>query len=231
MTIQLRLSGTRRGRGLERVRPSRVTEPFAPGADWLRPPSARALARGSLLHAWLERIEWLDDGEPDAALLRQVAHRSPTAGLDINTELQTFRTLLDHPQTRRVLSRCGYEQPAALGFSAACCAEMQHPNVTIQVVRERPFAMREEEALVHGIIDRLVLFWQEERVIAADILDFKSEVVAIGDAAAIAATAARYQAQLVLYQRAVARLYALDTDRIVTRLLFVRCGMVQRVTG
>jgi ATP-dependent exoDNAse (exonuclease V) beta subunit len=108
---------------------------------------------------------------------------------------------------------------------------MQHPNVTIQVVRERPFAMREEEALVYGIIDRLVLFWQEERVIAADILDFKSEVVAIGDAAAIAATAARYQARLVLYQRAVARLYALDTDRIVTRLLFVRCGMVQRVTG
>ena len=230
LIIQLRPSVTRRGRGFERVRPSRATEPRAQDAHWLRPRSAQALARGLLLHAWLEHIAWLDDGEPEAALLRRVAYRSATTGLDIDTELHAFRRWLNVPQTRHVLSRCGYEHPAALGFSAACCAELQHPNVALQVVRERPFAIREDEAIVHGIIDRLVLFWQGKRVIAADILDFKSEVIAISAPADVEAVVARYQAQLALYKRAMARQYALDADRVTTRLLFVQCGIVQRVT-
>ena len=102
--------------------------------------------------------------------------------------------------------------------------------MALQVVRERPFAIREDEAIVHGIIDRLVLFWQGKRVIAADILDFKSEVIAISAPADVEAVVARYQAQLALYKRAMARQYALDADRVTTRLLFVQCGIVQRVT-
>ena len=172
----------------------------------------------------------MDDGEPEAALLRKVAYRYTTAELDIDAELHAFRRLLNVPQTRSVLSRCGYGNPAALGFSAACCAELQHPNVALQVLRERPFAIREDDAIVHGIIDRLVLFCQGKTVIAADLLDFKSEVISISDTAEIAAAVARYQSQLALYQRAMARQYALDADRITMRLLFVQCGIVQSVT-
>jgi ATP-dependent exoDNAse (exonuclease V) beta subunit len=230
LTIQLRPSGARRGRGLERVRPSRATGPLVQRRDWLRPWSAQTLARGVLLHAWLEHIEWLDDGEPEEALLRRVAYRYTTGGLDVNAELLTFRRLLDVPQTRSVLSRCGYGNPAALGFSTACCAELQHADVALQVLREWPFAMREDDTIVHGIIDRLVLFCQGKRVIAADILDFKSEVIAISDTVEIDAAVTRYQSQLALYQRAMARQYALDADRITTRLLFVQCGIVQSVT-
>lgn len=230
MIIQLRPSVARRRRGLDRIRPSRATEPLVQGADWLRPRSAQTLARGVLLHAWLEHIAWLDDGEPEAALLRRVAYRYTTIGLDIDAELHAFHRLLNIPQTRSVLSRCGYGNPAALGFSAACCAALQNPNVVLQVLRERPFAMREDDAIVHGIIDRLVLFCQGKRVIAADILDFKSEVISISDAAEIDAAVARYQSQMALYQRAMARQYALEADRIATRLLFVQGGIVQSVT-
>jgi ATP-dependent helicase/nuclease subunit A len=98
------------------------------------------------------------------------------------------------------------------------------------VLRERPFAIREDEAIVHGIIDRLVLFCQGKKVIAADILDFKSEVISISDTVEIDRAVARYRSQLALYQRAIARQYALDADRIMTRLFFVQCGIVQSVT-
>jgi ATP-dependent exoDNAse (exonuclease V) beta subunit len=226
-SLQLRPSSTRRGRGLERVRPSQAAAPLVPGEDWLRPRPAQTLARGSLLHAWLEQIEWLDDGEPDVALLRRIAVRHSTGGLDIDAELQAFYRLLAVPQIRMVLSRRGYEQPAALGFSAACCAELQSPQVTLQVLRERPFAIRDGDAIVHGIIDRLVLYAQEERVIAADILDFKSEVVSVDDASAIDAAVTRYQPQLMLYQRAIGRQYALDLERIAMRLCFLQCGVIQ----
>jgi ATP-dependent exoDNAse (exonuclease V) beta subunit len=231
LSIQLRAPGTRRARGLERVRPSHAAAgPLVRVADLLRPGASQARARGGLLHAWFEHIEWLDDGEPDPTLLRQVAQPFRAAGLDIEAELHAFRRLLTVPQTRRMLSRDGYSNPAALGFSAACCAALQHPNVALQVLRERPFAIREEEAIVQGMIDRLVLFCQGKRVIAADILDFKSEVIAISDTADIDGAVARYQSQLALYQRAMARHYVLDADRIITRLFFVQCGIVQSVT-
>jgi len=231
LSIQLRAPGTRRARGLERVRPSHAAAgPLVRVADLLRPGSSQARARGGILHAWLEHIEWLDDGEPDPALLRKGAQPFLAAGLDIEAELHAFHRLLTISQTRSMLSRCGYENPAALGFSAACCAELQHPNVALQVLRERPFAIHEDEAIVHGIIDRLVLFCQGKKVIAADILDFKSEVISISDTVEIDGAVARYRSQLALYQRAIARQYALDADRIMTRLFFVQCGIVQSVT-
>ena len=161
-------------------------------------------------------------------MLRSVAHNFTPVGLDIEAEIRTFRSLLAFPQTRTVLSRRGYGDLAQLGFSATCCADVQHQHVVLRVFRERPFAVRENDAVVYGI-DRLVLFCLGDRVLAADLLDFKSDALAVRDTAEIDEAVARYQPQLTLYHRAIAQQFRLDVDRIVTRLLFVQVGEIRRV--
>jgi ATP-dependent exoDNAse (exonuclease V) beta subunit len=187
------------------------------------------MARGVLLHAWLEHVEWLDDGEPEEGMLRRVAHNFASRELDIEAEIQAFHSMLALPQTRTVLSRRGYGDRAQLGFSDTCCADVQHQHVTLRVFRERPFAVREHDAVVYGIIDRLVLFYRGDTVLAADLLDFKSDALAVRDPAAIDQAVARYQPQLTMYHRAITQQCALDVDRIAARLLFLQVGEVRRV--
>lgn len=101
--------------------------------------------------------------------------------------------------------------------------------MTLKVFRERPFAIRENDAVVHGIIDRLVLFCRGDKVLAADILDYKSRALFVGDGTGMQAAGARYEPQLASYRRAMARQFGLDLDRVVTRLLFLQAGEVWRV--
>jgi ATP-dependent exoDNAse (exonuclease V) beta subunit len=96
----------------------------------------------------------------------------------------------------------------------------------VQVIRERPFAIRDENALVYGIIDRLVLFRQNDRVLAADIVDFKSDTLAVDQATNMHRAIESYRPQLALYCQAVSRQFDLDLDRIRTRLLFLQLGEV-----
>ena len=162
-------------------------------------------------------------------MLRRVAHNFAPVGLDIEAEIQAFRSMLALPQTRTALSRRGYDDLAQLGFSDTCCTDVQHQNVALRIFRERPFAVRENDAVVYGIIDRLVLFCRGDKVLAADLLDFKSDALSVRDAAEIDEAVGRYQPQLTMYHRAITQQFALDVDRIATRLLFVQIGEVRRV--
>ncbi|MGQ4807029.1 RecBCD enzyme subunit RecB [Candidatus Entotheonellaceae bacterium PAL068K] len=229
LTVQLRVSSARRARGLKRIRPSQAAaEPMVTLAERLRPEVSHAMLRGALLHAWLEQIEWLDDGEPTEATLCRVAQDFAHTDLDITAELQAFRRMLEMSQTRRVLSRCGYDDLAHLGFSDACCSDWKPQDIVLRVFRERPFAVREPDAVVYGSIDRLVLVYHRDRLLTADILDFKSDTLSVGDASGMQEAIARYQPQMAMYRQAMARQFGLEVSHIATRLLFLQLGEVQR---
>ena len=51
-------------------------------------------------------------------MLRRVAHNCASLELDIEAEIQAFRSMLALPQTRTVLSRRGYGDRAQFGFIA-----------------------------------------------------------------------------------------------------------------
>ncbi len=85
--------------------------------------------------------------------------------------------------------------------------------------------------MVHGIIDRLVLFCQGDRVLAADILDFKSDTLSVGDAASMQEAIAQYQPQMAMYRQAIARQFGLDVSQIAALLLFLQLGEVQPVAA
>ncbi len=186
--VELGRSAGPRRRGLDRRSPSKLEG----GAkidlrQLLRLDSSAALVRGTLFHKWLEQIAWLEDGSPDEATLRRLA--GPIAGteLDLAAELRRFEALLARPAVLSALSRSGYANLAALGFSSTIAQELTASladgAIRLELNRERSFAVRRNDAIVQGAIDRLLLFLRGDKLLAADILDFKTD--AVTDSAAV----------------------------------------------
>ncbi|HEY1785847.1 MAG TPA: UvrD-helicase domain-containing protein, partial [Pirellulales bacterium] len=79
--------------------------------------SGAGLARGSLWHAWLERIGWLDDKPADKEAFRSVA-RELAAGLDVEQELTAFWQKVVRGPIGKLLCRSAYDDPRSIGLPA-----------------------------------------------------------------------------------------------------------------
>ena len=219
-----------RRRGLKRVTPSgleggstvKLAHVFSGG-------NAAALQRGSLMHAWFERIEWLDDGRPDENTLRSVAAANGVVSLQIDPLMAQFYEFLDRPQIFRVLSRASYQPPRELKLPAEALDQLAAGPVRVEAHNERRFAIRQDDALLSGSIDRLVLMYQSQKLVAADIIDFKTDDVSADDADTLAARVEYYRDQLEAYRPAVSKLYHIPPDRISARLVFVSPGVVRNI--
>jgi ATP-dependent exoDNAse (exonuclease V) beta subunit len=180
-----------------------------------------------VFHAWFEQVAWLEDGPPDDATLQCVARALPGGGVELSSRIAEFRRMLSQPAIRDALSQSGYRDYAALGLPAAAAAELATGPVKLNLWRERSFALREDDVLLQGAIDRVVLLERGGRALAADVVDFKTDYAP--DEAALVALVEHYRPQIAAYRRAVARLLRLDLQRITGRLLFVGAGAVRRV--
>ena len=219
MAIRLAPPATKRERGLERTSPSSLEGgSWVAAASVLRVKSSIALNLGTLAHAWLEQIEWLDDGVPSDETLRQVAANLRQKIGDVSSQLDEaiprFRQQLAAPAVAAALKRSFYasrtgEPPRAL--------------------REHTFAVRLGDEILSGAIDRLVLLPQRGKTIAADILDFKTDDVAAGDDAALKEKIEFYRPQVAAYRTAAAHWLRLDPGQITSRLVFLSLGAVVHV--
>ena len=195
-------------RGWQRESPSaHESRPSRRLGELLRTPPTHALERGTLIHKWFEQIEWLDDGLPSDEQLLAAARTLPPSVIDPVKLLPDFRSLLGKPAIAAALSR--------------------NRSLTSRVLREHPFACRFEQTLVSGIIDRLVLWSSADQVVAAELIDFKTDLV--GDDAALAARVDSYRSQMDSYRRAVAQLFGLAAKQISAKLVFVQRGEVIEV--
>ena len=96
------------------------------------------------------------------------------------------------------------------------CARVAH--------NERRFAVRDEGRLLSGIMDRLVLLYDGDRLVAADIIDYKTDSVDRDDPPKLDQLVEFYRPQLDAYRRAVATMFHLPPRQICARLLFVSAG-------
>jgi len=198
--------------------------------QWLGPRTAAAFDRGSLVHAWFEQIEWLDEGLPDEALLRRQAESMALGALDVESLLAEFRQALERPAIRALLTRATYQKkPSTPGPEAMMHAGPKLAHPCWQVWRERPFALREGDAILSGKIDRLVVLLEGDRPVAADVLDFKTDAVPAGDRKALEARVEFYRPQLEAYRRGAARLVGLDASKVLARLVFTGPGVIRGV--
>ena len=175
---------------------------FSPGRD-----IGRHL--GSRVHEMLAEVEWWEKGMAIEPLMERWMEGGWVVPGEVVSEraLELVRPLLE--------SAVGYE---ALG----------RPSNEATLWREKPFDFIDGGAWVSGVFDRVVLEHDEKgRVVAAHLLDFKTDEAADEDA--LEEKAAGYAPQLALYRRAVAKLTGLMEAQISMQLLFLRALRLVKV--
>ena len=182
-------------------------------ADLLRPAARKATARGSLVHRWLEELGWIEDfTATDEELLALAAPLEPDPARR-RTALRELRDALALPAVRDALARPageGFEVFAEYGFS-------------VILPDDDGAASPPTESLWTGAIDRLILQRRNGQVVAAEVLDYKSDRI---DDSALEERTAFYRPQLEGYRRVVAALTGLAPTAITTRLVFLAPGRV-----
>jgi ATP-dependent helicase/nuclease subunit A len=210
------LTGGRR-RGLERIIPSQLADKGTSVklASVLPLDDAAGVDRGTLFHAWLERIQWLEDGLLPDDQLRQIAEAKGAPHLDIDRCLLRFHAMLQQTQISSVLSRRSYQS--------------LHGDVELDLSQERRLNVIDAGRTISGSIDRLVLIRRNGQVVAADIIDYKTDALIGDEETAVRDKVAAYRDQMQSYARAIALMYKLAPDRISTRLVMLAIGRVETV--
>ena len=230
-TIKLAPSAGHRERALERKSPSALEGGSRLSAsNILAARNDVAFSIGTLIHAWLEQIDWLDDGLPSDEVLRQVATRRRaeigTVSGQLDAHLVRFRKQLAAGPIAGLLSRRFYDSPAKLGLQKLKKNSWAAGSVDLNTVRERGFAFRTGDDLLSGSIDRLVIIKSGGQIVAADVIDFKTDEIPPGDQAALANEVDFYRPQIEAYRMAASRLLAIEPELVAARLVFLAAGEV-----
>ncbi|MCA9028434.1 MAG: UvrD-helicase domain-containing protein [Planctomycetaceae bacterium] len=227
VTVQFAPMSEGRTRGLTRVAPSRHEERhLVKLSDILFGHNDQALNLGSLIHLWFEQIEWLDDGVPSMDTLSTLAQQRGFSWRLITEALPLFEDMVSKPALTKLLSRGRYVTSEGFPSEEIRSLSTQGDTWEPYVRREQSLAVRSGGELMTGAIDRLVLLEQGEKVVAGEVIDFKTDRIDFHDERAVRARVIHYREQLLSYREAVARTYALPPDCISLQLAFVRGGVV-----
>jgi ATP-dependent exoDNAse (exonuclease V) beta subunit len=161
--------------------------------------------------------------------LRQLASKLNTVGLDVDQHLDAFEQMVSTAEIAGVLRRTFYQPPRDASMQHALGEELAAKSFDVQVHNERRFAVRHEHRLFSGVIDRLVLLYDQDRVVAADVLDFKTDSVRRDGSETLDQLVEYYRPQLEAYRCAVAGMYGLSAERVAARLVFVSPGVVRNL--
>lgn len=190
----------------------------------------QALERGTVIHALFEQVTWINQIPTDRELLR-VANRVSDGHVaahsqDAQSQVSEFRRMLDREQTVKVLTPEYYLEPFDENVIEAIPDEFNAGHARLEVHNERSFVVPDSNSMLSGTIDRLVLIFNDQQLMAADIVDFKTDRLDFENPLEIEKRAKHYQPQIEAYRRAVASIFQLDLERICGRLLFVGGGVV-----
>jgi ATP-dependent helicase/nuclease subunit A len=169
---------------------------------------------GTIVHRWFEECEWVEDFALDEADLHALASDATGDEALIASASNILRDSLANQALRAALSRDAYalsdgrsaEVRNEHGFSVLLGGEAGH------------------EELWNGFIDRLVLVSDGDRVVSADVIDYKTDVAP--DEATLRARTDHYRPQLENYRRIVCAQFGLEPQVVRCRLLFLTAGTV-----
>jgi hypothetical protein len=197
-------------------------------ADILSDAGGLARARGSVIHRWLADVEWLHDfdaagrREELLALGRREAHALGVDAAVLPAWFEQFVAMLARPTTRAQLRQ------ADSGLAGE--------GVELGLWRERAFAVTlppdapgEAGRLMTGSFDRVVLARRGGALVAAQVLDWKTDAVLAGaaagagavDEAALADRTAHHRPQMAAYRAALVALTGLPPAKVACRLFFL----------
>ena len=173
---------------------------------------------GGLVHAWFERVGWLDDGVPEADALREASAEAGYPSDLADAHVEGFLTILKSPSLAPLLRRSAW----IAGWPGADEA---------RVTNERPFAVRaagaDQDRLLQGRFDRLVVARSGGIVVGAEVVDYKTE--RIDAEASPDALGLRHRPQLEAYGQAAGIQLGLDPSCVRLTLVFTSAGRVVTV--
>jgi ATP-dependent exoDNAse (exonuclease V) beta subunit len=181
--------------------------------DRLSLPGQAAMQRGSLIHAFFEQMEWLDDRLPAVAELEAIGRSLDTDLPQLAAAIADFQQMLTQDALRRLLSRAAYQHWIDL------YGDGNPHSLRLEARREQPVTAREGDDWLSGNIDRLVLLYRRDWPVSADIVDFKTDV--LRSPASLAERVEYYRPQLMAYRRGISRMLRLDIERISAHVVFV----------
>ncbi len=171
-------------------------------------PRIEAQHRGVAIHALFEKIQWLEEFNPDESALAQVVLKKFPRRTEAwaRQQVTTFRSALQHDAVRKTLSRG------------------EVPGNSSVLHRELPFARQVKDGIQSGYIDRMVVKQNTAGGIeSVSIIDFKTDAV---DETQARASAEKYKAQMETYRSAAAEMLNIEPKRISVGLLFVSPGIL-----
>lgn len=187
-------------------------------ASVLRLETSLARQRGSVVHAWCEQIDWIEEGILVDSALRSIARETATGMTDhrLAELIENFRSWMEAESIRGALSRSTYPS---------------EPGITVRVENELPFVRRVGDEIQEGFIDRLVLIERDGQVAGAEILDFKTDAIEPGDEAVLTTLTEHYRPQIEAYCDAVREQHGLGEGEVSGKLVFLGVGIVKDVTS
>ena len=216
-------SENRSRRGIRRVSPSGLEGggKFKISGIFSTLNNAANMRRGTLIHACFEQINWLDESVPSREQMHEALREFSVTAEEFEKTHDDFQKLLAGKNTAALLNRQSYLQ--------SCCAELLQDATTIfdairvEVSNERAFALYLNDQLMQGTIDRLVLVFEGDKLIAADVIDYKTDHV---DDDTINEKAKHYAPQLAAYRQSVSQLFGLPVENIGCKLVFAQSDRI-----
>ncbi|QDU95617.1 UvrD-helicase domain-containing protein [Lignipirellula cremea] len=185
------------------------------------------LRRGQILHAWLDKISWLSAGPPDRETLFRIAKKIGAGPLSLPALMDEFEQMLQQPNLHKVLTLESYQPPRGLPLPAEVIDQLGE-NCTAETLREQRFAVREGEQIAEGVIDRLTLLRCDGKLLAADLVDFKTDSLRNhGDGQSLVEY---YRPQMEAYRQAAAKTLNLDPRHVTARLLFTASDAIVNIS-
>ncbi|MGQ9770056.1 MAG: UvrD-helicase domain-containing protein [Thermogutta sp.] len=186
-----------------------------------------ALITGTIIHMWLSKIRWLDQDELPSKEERRSVVVEMLGSEDRFDELDTlFKNILKQPAIQSLLSLRSYQEPVHQSEATPAHMRPTLPHPRWEVYLEQPFVVCDQETYAQGQFDRIVVLYDGDRIVGADIIDFKTDQLGQDT---ISGRIDFYRPQLELYQRAAAEWLHQPLVSISARLAFVRCGKIHRI--
>ncbi len=164
---------------------------------------------GTVIHLWLSEIKWMDD-VPNEARLRSLA-KGYEETVDLNEVVEKFEQMLQSEPLTNILSK---EQYLA---DLRSVTPGLPTDFEVDVRLEQPVAGKDQNQIVTGVIDRLVLVRRGSELLAAEIIDFKTE--SSNSSSSVEEKEQRYETQMAAYRRVIGS--SLRVKNVTSRLVFL----------
>ena len=203
--------------------------------------SQQNTVNGSILHSWYEKIAWVENSLPSDEELIAAARPFGLAKERLERLLKSFHNSLKAPKLHRVLHWTTYlpmlrEKVLKAGIlteeQIPCTVTRKDPadpnEIRWEVYCEKELAIRTEDELLLGTLDRLILLRNDSEIFWADCIDYKT-TRKVSSPEVLEEKIRSHQQQMADYRKMLRLHYRIPDSRISTHLVFSMLCVVLEV--